>query len=108
MLRTMIGLTLMAVVMTMVQTPLSAAHDEFRIIGTVTKISATEIAVKQKDGKIVEMDMNKQTKFTRDKKPVTLKDVKVGGSVVVDALGDSILDLTALEVRLVPAITTAK
>lgn len=108
MLRRMIGLTLMAVVMTVALTPLSAAHDEFRIIGTVTKISATEIAVKQKDGKIVEMDMNKQTKFTRDKKPVTLKDVKVGGSVVVDALGDSILDLTVLEVRLVPAISSAK
>ncbi len=108
MLRRMIGLTLIAVVMTMTQAPLSAAHDEYRIIGTVTKVSATEIAVKQKDGKIVEMDMNKQTKFTRDKKPVALKDVKVGGSVVVDALGDSILDLTVLEVRLVPAITSAK
>lgn len=108
MLRRMIGFTLLAVLMMVAAAPLSAAHDEFRIIGTVTKISSTEIAVRQKDGKIVEMDMNKQTKFTRDKKPVTLKDVKVGGSVVVDALGDSILDLTVLEVRLVPAITSAK
>ena len=46
--------------------------------------------------------------FTRDKKPVKASEVKVGGSVVVDALGDSILDLTVLEVRLVPAITSAK
>lgn len=108
MLRRMIGLTLMAVVMTVATASPSAAHDEFRIIGTVTKISATEIAVKQKDGKIVEMDINKQTKFTRDKKPVKASEVKVGGSVVVDALGDSILDLTVLEVRLVPAIASTK
>ena len=45
--------------------------------------------------------------FTRDKKPVKASEVKVGGSVV-DAFGDSILDLTVLEVRLVPAITSAK
>jgi len=108
MLRRMIGFTLLSVLMTVAAAPLSAAHDEFRIIGTVTKISSTEIAVKQKDGKVVEMDINKQTKFTRDKKPVKASEVKVGGSVVVDALGDSILDLTVLEVRLVPAITTAK
>ncbi|MDP2318993.1 MAG: hypothetical protein Q8O42_06620 [Acidobacteriota bacterium] len=108
MLQRTIGFTLLAMMLTVAAAPLAAAHDEFRIIGIVTKISATEIAVKQKDGKIVEMDMNRQTKFTRDKKPVTLKDVKVGGSVVVDALGDSVLDLTVLEVRLVPAITPAK
>lgn len=88
--------------------PLSA-HDEYRIIGTVTKITADQIDVKQvKDGKIIEIDINKQTKVTRDKKPAAMKEVRVGGSVVVEALGDSILDLTALEIRLVPAIPTTK
>jgi hypothetical protein len=86
-----------------------AAHDEYRIIGTVTKITATQIDVKQvKDGKVIEIDVNKQTKVTRDKKPAAIKDVKVGGSVVVEALGDSMLDLTALEIRIVPAIPTTK
>jgi hypothetical protein len=85
------------------------AHDEYRIIGTVMKITADQIDVKQvKDGKVIEIDINKQTKVTRDKKPAAMKEVKVGGSVVVEALGDSILDLTALEIRLVPAIPTAK
>lgn len=88
--------------------PLSA-HDEYRIIGTVTKITADQIDVKQvKDGKVIEIDINKQTKVTRDKTPAAMKDVKVGGSVVVEALGDSILDLTAIEIRLVPAIPTTK
>ena len=86
-----------------------SAHDEYRIIGTVAKISATQIDVKQaKDGKIIEIDVDKQTKVTRDKKPVAFSQIKVGGSVVVEALGDSILDLQALEIRLVPAIASTK
>src|SRR5215213_5422921 len=81
-------------------TPL-AAHDQYRIVGTVAKITATQIDVKQiKDGKIVEIDIDKQTKVTRDKKPVAFTQIKVGGSVV-EAYGDSILDLLALEIRLV-------
>lgn len=107
MLQRMLGVTLLAVLMMATAAPL-AAHDEFRIIGTVTKISSTAIAVKQKDGKVVEMDIDKQTKFTRDKKPVKAAELKVGGSVVVDAIGDSLLDLTVLEVRLVPAIAAPK
>jgi hypothetical protein len=34
--------------------------------------------------------------------------LKRGGCVVVDALGDDLTDLTALEVRIVPAIAPAK
>ena len=86
-----------------------AAHDEYRIIGTVSKITATQIDVKQiKDGKIIEIDIDKQTKVTRDKKPAAFSQIKVGGSVVVEALGDSILDLQALEIRLVPAIQSTQ
>jgi hypothetical protein len=88
--------------------PLSA-HDEYRIVGTVTKITADQIAVKQvKDGKVIDIKIDKQTKVTRDKKPAVMKEVKVGGSVVVEALGDSLKDLLALEIRLVPAIPPTK
>jgi hypothetical protein len=87
--------------------PLSA-HDKYRIVGTVAKITATQIDVKQiKDGTLVEIDVDKQTRVTRDKKLAAFSQIKVGGSVVVEALGDSILDLQALEIRLVPAIPSA-
>lgn len=86
-----------------------SAHDEYRIIGTVAKITATQIDVKQtKDGKIVEIDVDQQTKVTKDKKPAAFNQIKVGGSVVVEAFGDSILDLQALEIRLVPAIPSTQ
>lgn len=86
-----------------------SAHDRYRIVGTVTKITADEITVKQaKDGALVEMDHDKNTKVVRDSKALKISDVKVGASVVIDALGDSILDLVVLEIRLVPAIPATK
>ena len=85
-------------------TAVLSAHDEYRVIGTATKLTATSLDVKQtKDGKIVSMKMDKQTIVTRDKKTVDRSELKVGASVVVDALGDSLKDLLVLEVRLVPA-----
>ena len=85
------------------------AHYEFRIVGTVSKLTKTQIDVKQiKDGKIIEIDVNEKTKVTKDKKPVAYAQIKVGGSVVVEALGDSILDLEAIEIRLVPPIQMEK
>ena len=95
---------LTAALMVTTASPL-AAHEDFRVIGTVAKLASNQIDVKQlKDGKVIEIGIDKQTKITKDKKPMTLNDVKVGGSVVVDAYGDSLLDLLALDIRLVPAI----
>lgn len=79
------------------------AHDEFRIIGTVTKRQETAIDVKTKEGKTISIALNKQTLISRDKKKVDSTELKTGRYVVVDALGDSEADLLALEVRLVPA-----
>jgi ethanolamine ammonia-lyase large subunit len=82
-----------------------SAHYKFRIVGTVTKITVDEIAVKQlKDNAVVEMDIDKQTKVVRDGKTAGRNQIKIGGSVVIDALGDDILSLTATEIRLVPPI----
>jgi hypothetical protein len=90
----------------LVATTMLSAHDDYRIIGTVTKITATTIDVKQtKDGKVISMKTDANTIVTRDKKKGARADVKVGANVVVDARGDSITDLTVVEVRLVPAPT---
>lgn len=79
------------------------AHDDYRIIGTITKVAATTLDVKQtKDGKTIAMTMDSATLVTRDKKKVERSELKVGLGVVVDARGDSLADLVVLEVRLVP------
>ena len=80
------------------------AHDDFRIIGTVAKVSEGKLDIKQtKSGKTFSMKTNQATLITRDKKKMTTSDLKPGTNVVVDATGDSLEDLTVLEVRIVPA-----
>jgi len=77
------------------------AHDEFRIIGTVTKVEAKAIGVKDRAGKTTVIAINKQTLVSREKKKVDAAELKAGRYVVVDAIGDTEDDLLALEVRLV-------
>jgi hypothetical protein len=81
-----------------------SAHDEFRIIGTITRVQSHQIDVKQKDNKTFYIKVDKNTLVTRDKKEVPMSELKNGRSVVVQALGDDETDLLALEVRLVPDI----
>ena len=82
------------------------AHDNFRVIGTVTKFANSTIAVKTKEGKVASMRVDKQTVISRDKKKVDASELKAGLSVVVDAYGDSLedSDVLAIEIRIVPPI----
>jgi hypothetical protein len=82
------------------------AHDNFRVIGTLTKAATSSIEVKTKEGRLTSMRLDKQTEISRDKKKVDAKELKTGLSVVVDAYGDSLedSDLLAIEIRIVPPI----
>ena len=81
-----------------------AAHDEYRIIGKVTKRQDALIEVKTKEGKTWTINMNDRTLVKRDKTKISASELKRGLSVVVDARGDSEQDLMADEVRIVPAL----
>ena len=84
----------------------ATAHDEYRIIGTITKVTAKALDVKQtKDGTTISMSMDEAALVTRDKKKVSATELKTGRSVVVDASGDSLDDLVVLEIRIVPSPT---
>lgn len=98
---------ILAGILPMLAVAAASAHDEFRIVGTIAKQSASSLDVKTKDGKTVSIALNEQTFVNRDKQKVAVSEIKTGGTVVVDALGDSLADLVALEVRLVPPITAA-
>jgi hypothetical protein len=92
-----------ALVTMMMFAPSAAAHNEYRIIGTVHKLTATTIDVRQaKDGKLFSMKMDAESVVTRDKQKVPRSEIKVGGRVVVDACGDSVKNLLVMEVRLLP------
>lgn len=80
------------------------AHDEFRVIGTLTKHENSRIEVRSRDGKSRSIKLDKQTVIKKDDTAVAATALTEGNSVVVDALGDSEDDLLAIEIRIVPPI----
>lgn len=81
-----------------------AAHNEIRVVGTLTKVEPDSITVKKADGKLVTIGYDKDTDILRNKAKVAASELKVGGSVVVDACAEPKKPLVALEIRLVPPI----
>lgn len=84
------------------------AHDAYRIIGNITALSATEVSVKNKDSKTFVIALSKATFVWRGKKQVPATELKVGLSVVVDALGDSDQELEAQDIMIVPPLRSSK
>jgi hypothetical protein len=81
-----------------------AAHDEFRIIGTLERHQNSTIAVKKNTGKTVLIRLDKQTAISQNNKKVDATALKIGQSLVVDAYGDTEDDSLAVEIRIVPPI----
>ena len=80
------------------------AHDEYRIIGTIAARKNAQLDVKSREGKMVSIKVNGETLVYRDNKKVHAAELQVGRHVVVDALGDSVADLLAVEVRIVASL----
>jgi len=72
-------------------------HDH--VMGTVTAVTESRLDVKTPEGKAVTIRLTGETKYEKDKKPATLKDLKPGVRVVVDADKDKEV-LVAKEVKI--------
>ena len=79
-------------------------HEEFRVIGTLTKRADSTIEVASRDGAMRSIKVDRQTVITRDAQPVDVTALEAGMTLVIDAYGDSLDDLLALEIRIVPPI----
>jgi|SRR5688572_7124299 len=78
-----------------------AAHEKFKIVGTVTALKKDEIAVKAVDGATYEIDFTDGAVVTdKNHKKIDRAQLKVGIKVVVLALGHDMFDLEAYEVQL--------
>lgn len=97
-------LIVIALVLFALGTQYSWAHEDFRVIGTVTKHEGQKLEVRARTGKTTVVRLDKQTQITQDKKKVDASALTAGRSVVVDAYGDDETDLLALEIRIVPPI----
>ena len=97
-------LAIALVVLLVLAAATARAHDEFRIIGTITAAQPSQVQVKSREGKTLWIKGNDTTLVYRDNKKVARAELKAGRFVIVDALGDTIEDSLALEVRIVPSL----
>jgi len=81
------------------------AHEDFRLVGVVTKASSTSLSIRAKGAKADNaVKLDRQTAIMRDGKKVTVAALKEGQAAVIDATGDTMADLLAIEVQIVPPI----
>ena len=76
----------------LVSTSTVSAHEQFRVIGKIVKFENWRLDVETSYGETFRFLLHEYTPIWRDKKPVTAKELKVGGSVVVDVSADSLYD----------------
>jgi len=82
---------------------LAFAHGEGQhVLGTVTTIDQTRLEIKTQKGAIVELQLNKQTRFKEKGNPKGTNRPAVGDRVVVEAVEDNNV-LTATEVQFAAA-----
>ncbi len=86
----------------------SYAHERFRFVGTVVKMDVAKKLLTIKTGQKdhppeIEIGITDKTRIERDGRTVKQVELKPGRYVVVDALGDDLLDTDAVTIKLVPA-----
>lgn len=79
----------------------TAAHEKFKIVGTIAALKHDEIAIKSIDGSTYEIDMNEKTAvMDRHRNRLSHADLKIGAKATVMALGHDQFDLEAFEIHL--------
>lgn len=84
----------------------SFAHEDMRVIGTISKQTGSTLEVKTKDGSISKITVDGNTSIMQDKTKADASALKVGANVVIDGSGDHAAELQAITIRIVP--TAAK
>jgi hypothetical protein len=94
----------------LVSTSTVSAHEQFRVIGKIESFDKWQLEVKTAYGETFFFLLQEYTPIWREKKMVTAKEIKVGGSVVVDVSADSLYDHDRfiVSVTLVPPIPPKK
>ena len=79
------------------------AHDEVPVAGQVTAVSAKSVSIKTRDGRVVTLEVDGNTRVMAGSQRGALKDVKVGQAVKALGFGDSVNDLVAIDLTITPA-----
>ncbi len=83
----------------------ATAHDEMSVTGQVTALTAKTVQLRMKDGKVVTMEIDSNTRVKMAGKTLSRQDLRVGQSVKALGFGDSMADLVAIDVNIQPAVS---
>jgi Domain of unknown function (DUF5666) len=78
----------------------ASAHDEMSVMGQVTAVTPKTLQVRMKDGRVVTLEVDSNTRVKMAGKPLGLKALRVGQSVKALGFGDSLTRLTAIDVNI--------
>ena len=81
------------------------AHENHKILGTITMVAADHVMVKDRAGKVHTVNLAKTTKVTKNKKPMKAADIAVGTRVVATVVNDKDYTAKTIEVGAAPAAT---
>lgn len=101
-------LAIAAVTMLMSSATNAGAHEHFRIVGTIAEKNPATIFVNAVEGSTLVLEIGNQTAVWRDRTKLDLSALTVGSSVDIDALGDSLAELTAMRVLITGSAATPK
>jgi hypothetical protein len=90
----------LAAVLSMVLADAGAAHEKFKIVGTVVQVHAEQLDVKAVDGATYEMDMFDSAAVFQQNRKVPKSALTAGVKVTVHALGHDMFDLEVVEVHI--------
>lgn len=80
----------------------AAAHDEMELAGQVTAVTAKSVQIRTKEGQLITLGVDGNTRVVLAGKRLALKDMKVGQSIKALGFGDSMADLVAIDVVINP------
>ena len=78
------------------------AHDEMTVSGQVTAVTSKTVQVRTKEGKVLTLGMDANTRVVVAGKRVSSRDLKVGQAIKALGFGDSLEDLVAIDVTINP------
>jgi hypothetical protein len=90
----------LAAALAVAMTASGAAHEKFKIVGTVARVHAEQLDVKSVDGSTYEMDMFDSVAVFRNNRKVAKSELKPGVKVTVNAMGHDFFDLEVVEVHI--------
>src|SRR5829696_7541235 len=100
--------TVAALIVLTLAGPALSAHERFRFVGTIVRMDTAKKLLIMKTGRKehppeLEIGITEQTKVEKDGRKLPSIELKPGRYVVVDALGDDLLDTDATLIKIVPA-----